>query len=45
MDLLMIVGIGVWMIGSGVAKLPGGNIIGAVAQIVGGSLFLISALV
>ncbi len=43
MSLLTLVGIAVWMIGAGVAKLPSTGIAGGLMQVVGGILVLVAA--
>jgi len=44
MSTLFVVGLAVWMIGAGVAKLPNNGLIGGIAQVVGGVLVLVSVL-
>lgn len=43
MSTLFVVGLAVWMIGAGVAKLPNLSLAGAAAQIAGGVLVLLGA--
>ncbi len=45
MSTLFVVGVAVWMIGEGIAKLPNTGYIGGVTQIVGGILALVSVIV
>ncbi len=44
MSTLFVVGLAVWMIGAGAAKLPNTGLIGGIAQVVGGVLVLVSVL-
>lgn len=43
MSTLFVVGLAVWMIGAGVAKLPNTGISGGLMQVVGGVLVLLGA--
>ncbi len=45
MSTLFVVGLAVWMIGAGVAKLPNTGLIGGIAQVVGGMLVLVGAFI
>jgi hypothetical protein len=44
MELLFVVGLGVYLIGHGVQGLPNTGIIGAISMVVGGILVIVSAL-
>jgi hypothetical protein len=45
MNVLAIVGIGIYLIGHGTRGIPNTGVIGSVAMIVGGALVLLSALI